>query len=220
MRKTHVWLGLFLGLLAFPLHASAPAPLVVLDAGHGGSADGAKVFPVKEKRIALFTALRAKKALEGMGYRVLLTRTQDRFVDLQQRVTIANRAKAALFVSIHFNSSPNPSAHGIEIYYYNAKQSPRTKASQRLAHHILKAATHRTAASSRGTRQGNFHVIRETKMPAVLFEGGFLTNEHERLKLRNKEYLTALAEGIAAGIDGYFASKERPRRDSNARPAA
>ena len=61
-----------------------------------------------------------------------------------------------------------------------------------------------TEASSRGVKQGNFHVIRETDMPAVLVEGGFITNREERGKLRDKEYLDRLAIGIAQGIDKYM----------------
>ncbi len=199
---------LLLSLFAFfsPIQAvESPAPLIVLDPGHGGSADGAKIFPVMEKRIALFTAVRTKKALEELGYRVFLTRSRDRFVDLDERVAMANRVDAALFVSIHFNSAPNPAAHGIEVYYFNEKTSQRTKASKQLAIEVLKATTRNTSAFPRGARPGNFYVVRETKkMPAILFEGGFLTNEPERNKLADKKYLKSLAQGIAEGIHSYF----------------
>ena len=80
----------------------------------------------------------------------------------------------------------------------------RTRASKRLANCILYGVVDQTEAISRGIKQGNFHVIRETEMPAVLVEGGFITNRDERGKLRERAYLDRLAFGIAQGIDKYM----------------
>lgn len=179
-------------------------PLIVIDPGHGGTDEGAKVNTFMEKRIALTTALLTKKHLEEMGYRVMMTRSRDVYLPLQRRVSIANKTKGSLFVSIHFNSSPSTEAHGIEIFYFDSKELWRTKASKRLASCILQRTIGQTDAVSRGIKQGNFHVIRETDMPAVLVEGGFITNRDERSKLRDKTYLDQLAVGIAQGIDKYM----------------
>lgn len=200
----------YLWILLFPfcleLKATTPgvAPLVVIDAGHGGSDEGAKVQTVMEKRITLTTALLAKKHLEKMGYRVILTRSRDIFVSLPRRSAIANKSKAAAFVSIHFNSSPNRSAKGIEIYFYDAKDLNRSRASKKLANTVLYEIVDQTAAASRGTRKGNFHVVRETTMPAVLVEGGFMTNYDERFLLKDRKYLEKIAKGIALGIQKFL----------------
>ncbi len=179
-------------------------PLIIIDPGHGGTDEGAKVNTFMEKKLALATALMVKKNLEELGYRVLMTRSRDVYIPLPRRVSIANKAKGALFVSVHFNSSPSAEAQGIEIFYFDSKELWRTKASKRLASCILYRMIDQTEAVSRGTKQGNFHVIRETDMPAVLVEGGFITNRDERGRLRDKTYLERMALGIAQGIDKYM----------------
>ena len=179
-------------------------PLIILDAGHGGTDEGAKINTFMEKKISLTTAFLAKKHLEELGYRVMMTRSRDVYLPLQRRVTIANKTKGSLFVSVHFNSSPSFDAKGIEIFYYDSKEMWRSRASKRLANCILHRVVDQTEAVSRGVKQGNFHVIRETEMPAVLVEGGFITNREERGKLRDKNYLDRLAIGIAQGIDKYM----------------
>jgi len=181
-------------------------PLIVLDAGHGGSDEGTRVRTFQEKKITLITVLLTKKQLEQMGYRVVLTRSRDAYVSLPRRVAIANKVKGSIFVSVHFNASPSKEAHGIEIFYNNSKETWRARASKRLANCILYRLIDQTAALSRGVKEGNFHVIRETEMPAVLVEGGFVTNRDECALLKDREYLKRLALGIAEGIDKYMRS--------------
>lgn len=184
--------------------ASALKPLIVIDPGHGGTDEGTKVNTFMEKKLALTTAMLLKKHIEELGYRVIMTRSRDVYLPLQRRVSIANKAKGSLFVSVHFNSAPSPEAKGIEIFYFDSRELWRTKASRRLASCILQRVIGQTDATSRGIKQGNFHVIRETDMPAVLVEGGFMSNREERAKLRDKDYLDRLAIGIAQGIDRYM----------------
>jgi N-acetylmuramoyl-L-alanine amidase len=184
--------------------ASTLKPLIILDPGHGGMDEGAKINTFMEKKIALTAALLTKKHLEKLGYRVIMTRNRDVFLPLPRRVSIANKTKGSLFVSVHFNSSPSVEAQGIEIFYYDSKEMWRTRASKRLANCILYGVVDQTEAVSRGIKQGNFHVIRETEIPAVLVEGGFMTNKEERAKLRDRAYLDRLAIGIAQGIDKYM----------------
>ena len=181
-------------------------PIIMLDAGHGGQDEGAKVHSFKEKKITLATALYTKKFLEQMGYRVILTRGKDIAMSLPRRVAIANKTRSAVFVSIHFNASKNTDAKGIEIFYYDSKDSDRAKQSRKLANYILHYVIDQTEANSRGVKVGNFHVIRETQMPAVLLEGGFVTNFQECSNLRKREYLEHLAKGVAQGIDKYLKS--------------
>lgn len=205
MRRMLFFLLLFLPFLAWTNDATYK-PLIILDAGHGGSDEGTKVKMFKEKKITLMTTLYTKKQLEQLGYKVILTRTRDIYVPLPRRVSIANKSKAALFVSIHFNSSRNATAKGIEIFSYDSKELWRKRASRRLATCILRDVVTQTDASSRGVKFGNFHVIRETDMPAVLIEGGFVTNKDECKNLRDRHYLEKLAKGIAQGVDHYMKS--------------
>lgn len=178
----------------------------MLDAGHGGQDEGAKVHSFKEKKITLATVLYTKKYLEQMGYRVILTRGKDIAMSLPRRVALANKTRSAIFVSIHFNASKNAEANGIEIFYYDSKDSERAKQSRKLANYVLHYVIDQTEAKSRGVKVGNFHVIRETQMPAVLLEGGFVTNFQECSNLRKRDYLEHLAKGVAQGIDKFLKS--------------
>jgi N-acetylmuramoyl-L-alanine amidase len=183
-------------------------PLVVIDPGHGGADFGARVQYVAEKRLTLSTALLLRKCLDTLGYRVVLTRSRDVFIPLQQRVLLANKIKAAAFISIHFNSAPGyPQANGIEVYYYKlGGDKGRVMGSFQLADFVLKEVSEQTKALSRGVKHGNFCVIRETLIPAILVEGGFLTNSGERGLLRDKHYLEKIAKGVALGVDKYLRS--------------
>jgi N-acetylmuramoyl-L-alanine amidase len=184
--------------ISLPQHAK---PLIILDPGHGGSDEGAKVHYFMEKRLTLMTTLLVRKYLEEMGYRVIMTRSKDVFIPLYRRVSIANKTKAILFASIHYNSSPSADAHGIEVFYHGGSDTKRSKESRSLATSVLTELIFHTTAHSRGVKNGNFHVIRETSMPAILIEGGFMTNSEERANLRDKHYLEKIAKGIAFGID-------------------
>ena len=189
--------------VSLPQHAK---PIIILDPGHGGSDEGAKIHYFMEKRLALMTTLLVRKYLEEMGYRVLMTRSKDVFIPLHRRVSIANKTKAVLFTSIHYNSSPSADAHGIEVFYHSGSDAKRVKESRKLASTVLGELITHTSAHSRGVKSGNFHVIRETSMPAILVEGGFMTNNEERTNLRDKRYLEKIAKGIALGIDNYLKS--------------
>lgn len=195
-------------IFATECNAGMAHPLIILDAGHGGTDEGTKLQALKEKRLTLATVLLTKKHLEELGYRVMLTRGRDIFLSLSKRVAIANKTKAALFVSVHYNSAPSPDAHGIEIFYFGSKEPQETqwraRASKRLAQCLLRRMLDQTDAASRGVKTGNFHVIRETQMPSVIVEAGFLTNTSERQKLKDREYINRIAMGIAQGIDKYM----------------
>ena len=178
--------------------------LIVIDPGHGGFDIGAEVQTVKEKELALRTATLVKQYLHDKGYRVILTRSRDVFVSLKKRTSIANDTKSKLFVSIHFNAFKGQGVKGIEIYYYNKGSKWRQNASKKLAHLVLNSLVSATHTASRGVKTGNFHVIRETYMPAILIEGGFLTNQQELSHLKDKKYVEKMARSISDAIDKYF----------------
>lgn len=185
--------------------------VVVIDPGHGGKDSGSanKTSGYEEKSLTLETAMKTKEFLEEIGYTVIMTRTSDEYIPLKRRAEIANESRADLFVSIHFNHCPSREAHGIEIFVYKEK-TPHTHriqdshyAAEQLSTHVVKY----TGMYTRGTKLGNLAVIRETKMPAVLIEGGFLSNPSEREKIKDPRHRANLAWGIAKGVDHYFSLK-------------
>ena len=206
-------------LLAFSLFSTCVAakkvspetisPLIIIDAGHGGPDHGTvvKIPYCKEKRLALETALMLDTHLKQLGHKTLLTRSSDRFIPLARRVEIANKARSCVFVSIHYNSCPSASPHGLEIHYYGSKAlKKKSSESKRLANNVLRRLIARTKARNRGLKQSSFYVIRNTTMPAILVEGGFLTNAKERSKLKDKRYLDQIAKSIAEGVDKFLKS--------------
>jgi len=182
--------------------------LIVIDAGHGGEDDGTSSLSTpryKEKSLTLMTSKLLKTYLQQMGYQVKMTRTEDVFVALDKRAIFANAINPALFVSVHYNSAPSTDASGIEIYYYKTDEDEtRAQSSRKLAEAVLKRVIQNTEAKSRGVRHGNFAVIRETKVPAILIEGGFMTNQEEMVKIKDPEYIKKLAWGMAQGIADYL----------------
>ena len=191
---------------------SPDAPTIVVDVGHGGQDRGAKAHNpyCEEKKICLLTARLVKQYLEQLGYHVVMTRSTDSALSLSRRVEIAKQAHANIFVSVHYNSSRSPEAKGIEVFFFDSKENKtRATASKKLADLILTRIIRKTSANSRGVKKGNFYVIRETSMPAVLVEGGFISNPQERTLLKSRAYQEKIAQGIADGVDQYFKARWR-----------
>ncbi|WP_213158179.1 N-acetylmuramoyl-L-alanine amidase [Parachlamydia sp. AcF125] len=181
--------------------------LIVIDAGHGGDDAGAEATNYTEKHLNLATARLLRVYLKQLGYSTAMTRDADFFVSLDKRASFANSKNPVLFVSLHYNSAPNKKAEGIEVYYYHSeKDKKRTTQSKILANSVLEKVIQATSAKSRGIRAGNFAVIRETHMPAILVEGGFLTNEKEVKNIKDPVYLKKLAWGVAQGIAQYLST--------------
>lgn len=184
---------------------------IVIDPGHGGEDYGtySRIKPRQhEKYLTLSTAYMLRDHLQNMGYHVLMTRHKDENVSLQERVDFAEEQNASFFISLHYNSAPSDQAHGIEVFYYKAKDNlNRMHASKHLAEKILHESVKNTHAKSRGVKHGNFKVIRETEMPAILVEGGFLTNKGELEKLKDPAYLNTIAQSVAIGIDQHVHSR-------------
>ena len=182
-------------------------PTIVIDAGHGGLNLGAhmKTPFCEEKRFTLLTARLVGKYLSQLGYRVVMTRATDTFISLPRRVEIANHSHGDLFVSIHFNSSRNPIPQGVEVFFSETNEDHhRALQSRKLAASVLSRVIRRTKAASRGVKKADFYVIRETLMPSILVEGGFISNAHERSFLKDPRYIEKIARGIVEGIDHYY----------------
>ncbi len=185
-------------------HVSVARPQVVIDPGHGGFDLGAHSKVCEEKDVCLKTAEKLKKYLLAKGYRVVMTRTRDEFVPLKKRAQIANLSQSQLLVSVHYNAAKSEQASGVEIYYYDSAEPWKAQKSKQVAQIVLNKIVSETGAHSRGVKGGNFCIIRETKMPAILVEGGFITNPAERTKLCDNAYIDTLALALADGVDQYF----------------
>lgn len=177
--------------------------VIVVDPGHGGSSPGA-VGPtgLMEKHVVMDVASRLAAKLSDAGATVILTRKGDWVVSLEGRVNMAHSANADLFVSIHANAHPNRSIGGTETYYYRGKATSAAsyQAAVLIQNELVKALGLRNI----GVKHGNFHVIRETKMPAVLVELAFLSNPTEEAMMKTAEFRESSAQAIFAGILNYF----------------
>ena len=153
-----------------------------------------------EKEINLAVALLLRQRLEALGYRVIMTRQDDRDVGLYERCAIANTAGADIFISVHANAAVNNSAfQGLYTYHY-----PTSVRGSELARTVQGPACALTGAIDRGIASDNFVVVRETAMPAVLVETGFMSSPQELSRLTDPAYQNCLAWGIAEGAVRYL----------------
>jgi N-acetylmuramoyl-L-alanine amidase len=167
---------------------------VVVDAGHGGKDNGAyRKFGGAEKIATLDVAQRLARKLRESDVKVVMTRTTDVFVALEERVAIENEQKDSVFVSIHFNDSRRRAVHGFETYYH----SPM---SINLAQAVQDKLITISPSSNRGVHKANFRVLRLAKYPAVLVECGFLSNRREGGSARDSDYRDQLADKIAEAV--------------------
>src|SRR6266545_1520959 len=198
---------------------------IVLDPGHGGYDKGQVSRYGYEKDFVLDAARKLRPLLQAKGLRVMMTREGDYFVPLEVRAQIANAARNSIFVSIHFNgTNDNPNATGFEIFSFTPRGAPSTSdsavASSSFSMQPGSAVDAQSTALSaciyhsllghipeydRGIKRARFAVLRLTKVPAVLIEGGFLTEQGECKLIAQKEWRTKLAHAIGVGIDSYRA---------------
>ncbi|WP_410514867.1 N-acetylmuramoyl-L-alanine amidase family protein [Paenibacillus sp. BR2-3] len=181
---------------------SSGRKLVVLDAGHGAKDSGAVGVTGKyEKTFNLAVVLKAAELLKKeKNIDVVLTRSNDTFLELKERAAIANNLNADLFLSVHANSGASSSASGTETYY-------QREASKVLANVMHKYLMKATGLNNRGVRYGNFHVIRETKMPAVLLEVGYLSNKGDEALLFTEALQNRTAAAMVSAIKEYLGLK-------------
>jgi N-acetylmuramoyl-L-alanine amidase len=213
-----------------PLVAQGPTTIesngrvVVIDPGHGGKDGGAKSSANGdyEKNYALDCARRLQSLLEARGWRVVLTRTNDSFIGLLDRVAIAEQVKADVFVSVHFNSGTgNGAQSGVETFCLTPNGMPSTLLREtsddprerhpnnayddqnfNLAVRVHRSVLEATGAPDRGVRRARFMaVLRGQNRPAVLVEAGYLTNAGEARKIATTAYRQAIAEGIAKALE-------------------
>ncbi len=174
---------------------------VVIDAGHGGSDVGATRNGIYEKNLTLDMAKMVEKLLKNQGYGVLMTRSDDTYVSLQDRVAYSEAYAPDIFVSIHVNSSTNEAPNGIETHYYHSESIP-------LAQSVHSSLASSIKANDRGTFKSKFYVINHTTAPAILIETGFISNTAERGQLVTTARKQATAKAIVEGINNYFKSSK------------
>lgn len=173
---------------------------IVIDAGHGGKDPGAtSSYGYEEKTVNLDVALQIAQILRDRGLRVIMTRNNDEFVELEERADIANRNKADIFISIHADSSAKSSKNGFTVYVERNSQ----RASTNLANAIYRRMA-QTGISSNGVRKADYRVLTHTGCPAILVELGYLSNYWEAKQLKNKDMQKQLAQAITDGITDYI----------------
>jgi N-acetylmuramoyl-L-alanine amidase len=213
---TKIWIllftvGLGLGMLLVALLTAPPPPAsspelspwqppftVVVDPGHGGHDPGAIVAGIQEKDITLEISLRVLSLAKAIPQlRVVLTRMSDRYPELRERVRFAEEVGAALYLSIHANSFPDPAICGVETLVDDSR--PPDDPSWALAQAVQKAVCASTGAVDRGVRSQRLY-MRHTHLPAALIEVGYLTCPAERARLLDPWYQEEIARGILRGI--------------------
>jgi N-acetylmuramoyl-L-alanine amidase len=204
----------------FPKKSAAKVRTICLDPGHGGKDKGEIAGDNYEKKYTLLLALSLEKLLEADGFKVVLTRTNDIYVDLKERPALAARAGADLFISLHYNSGP-ASVHGVEVH---CLPPPGMKSSNSggglgdepaypgnaedahnilLAYHVLKSITSTLPLEVIGVKREHYMVLKEARMPAILIEGGFMTDAQDAKNIYDAEFRQRMARSIADGILAY-----------------
>lgn len=169
---------------------------IYLDPGHGGTDSGATGNDLQEKNVTLAIALKVRDILnrDYEGHSIRMSRTSDTAKSLAERTNDANSWGADFFVSIHINAGGGA---GYEDYIYNGAVSSNTGAYRDKVHaEIMKQVDF----TNRGKKRANFHVLRESAMPAMLTENGFIDNAGDAGKLKSNAYLERIALGHANGI--------------------
>lgn len=171
---------------------------IMIDPGHGGRDNGATGAKGSlEKNLTLKTAQLLANKLKAQGAKVFMTRSNDQYLALSSRVSMAHYQNVDAFISLHYDSIDNYTVKGMTSYYYHSHQKG-------LASSIHNAVIKQTKLNDRGVRQGDYHVIRENKQMAVLLELGYISNPTEELMVNTSQYQEQVTNGIVQGVVTYF----------------
>jgi N-acetylmuramoyl-L-alanine amidase len=198
----------FRGLYFFKKDFISSKKVIVIDPGHGGKDSGTIGFNNSyEKDINLDISKKLYKKLKSMGYKVILTRATDEFIDNNTRADIANKKRARVFISIHGNAiENNNTVNGVQVLYYPDRESTiNDPNSDSLAQIILDKLLEETGADNKGiVDRPDLIVLNQTKMPAIIVECGFLSNESEEKLLLTDDYQDKIVDSIVDGLENYF----------------
>lgn len=205
------------------IHTTGDFRTIILDPGHGGKDPGATNPYGTEANYNLKLANQVKKGLESRGFKVLMTRSSNQFLSLQERVNFANAVKdSSIYISIHFNSG-GPAARGVETFTlsppgvshygreFRADDNQSRAGNQNDSANIaLATSVHGSILQrlgkntlDRGIKRARFSVLTGVRHPSILLEGGFMSHPHEARLLENQAYQTALSEGIIDAVRKY-----------------
>ena len=195
---------------------------ICLDAGHGGNDPGNQVGSNDEKKYTLLLAQEVRSQLQAAGFRVVMTRTTDVKISLEDRTAIARRNDADLFVCLHFNSveQDRNEVKGTEIFCLTPAGATSTNArgegdtrwvtgnrndekNMLLAYQMQKSYEKNLSLEHRGVKRARFQVLREATMPGILIEGGFMSNPSEGKKIYVPAYRKQMAKAVVEGIQAY-----------------
>lgn len=187
---------------------------IVIDSGHGGSDPGKTKGDVLEKDVNLAIALKLEKTLKQLGFNTIMTRTQDeglyvstdankKRADLKKRCDIANSSGADMMISIHQNSFESSNVSGAQVFYYtySAKGKQLAGILQQSMKDNLDTSNKRVEKQDK-----TYYLLVHSKIPTVIVECGFLTNQTELKLLLDEEYQQRIVDSIIVGINKYFAS--------------
>jgi N-acetylmuramoyl-L-alanine amidase len=212
--------------LLFAQKSPARVRTICLDPGHGGNDKGEISGNNFEKKYNLLLALAVEKMLRAEGFKVILTRSNDVAVKLEDRPAIAAKAGADLFISLHYNSDAHP-VSGVEVH---CLPPPGMKSSNSgggvgddpaypgnahdnrnvlLAWHVLKSILS-LPLEDIGVKREHYMVLKEARMPAILIEGGFMTDPQDALKIYDAGFRQRMARSIVNGILSYKKAVETP----------
>ena len=186
----------FIGSGSSKISAKGDTFVIALDPGHGGEDTGMSNGEAVEKEIDLKICSKLKIMLESQGYQVVMTRGDDTRLSKEERASLANASGADLLVSVHCNyAETDTELTGAVSCYQDGSKKSRT-----LAENIQERLTEESGAADGGCEAGDYTILNDTEMPAVLVQPGYLSNETEAAKLADDSYQNDVAKGIAYGI--------------------
>jgi len=197
-------------------HLPLDRKIIVLDAGHGGWDPGMVSGKVEEKHINLSILKKLQTFLEQAGATVIVTRLEDKGLsssksgDMNARRVIANSSHADIFISIHQNSFASNSVKGAQVFFFNESDN-----SEKLAVAVQTRIKEFADASNKFKAKPNkkYNLLKQTAMPAILVECGFLTNYSDRQKLTSDDYQEKMAWAIYLGVVDYFTAPETEQKE-------
>ncbi len=191
---------------------------IVLDPGHGDNDQGAHGTFLLEKNAALSIALKVRYLLAAKGYKVIMTRSNDTFIPIDQRPALAARVNADLYISLHCNSA-GPYITGTETFAFapvgvtssnggtpnasNCLGNINDRNNSRLAFELQRNVVAAVGSVDRGVKYAKFKVLRNCPCPAALVESGFISSRYEEKLLAQDAYQNKIAAGIVKGIENY-----------------
>lgn len=183
--------------------------IIYIDPGHGGPDSGAISSTFLEKDMNLLLSKKLESALIGKGAVVFLTRDGDYDLanstmnrkrnDLYNRVKLINASNCDMYVSMHLNASPSKKWNGIQVFYSNVIEENKKIAE------IMTDTMKNNMKNVRDFKKENgYYMYSKIKVPGVLVEAGFISNNNDNYKIRQEEYQDILINNIVMGIENYF----------------